>query len=195
LVENARPKGRDKGRGSLRRKQYQLALQGNPTMLIWLGKQWLNQGGPASYVFGGWQLQGIVTLSTGAYFTVTGANVCGCAAAQWVNSVKPGHGKLDKRTPDRWFDASAFALPAVGFNGNTGRRTNLGPGLKAWDFSTMRKFSFSESISLQFRGEFFNISNRPHFDFPDSNISSGSVGTITTAADGRSIQFGLKLVW
>lgn len=32
-----------KGKASLRRKQYQIASGGNPTMLIWLGKQWLGQ--------------------------------------------------------------------------------------------------------------------------------------------------------
>jgi len=32
------------GKASLRRKQYQKAVEeGNPTMLIWLGKQWLGQ--------------------------------------------------------------------------------------------------------------------------------------------------------
>lgn len=32
-----------KGKISLRRAQFQLANQGNATMLIWLGKQWLDQ--------------------------------------------------------------------------------------------------------------------------------------------------------
>jgi hypothetical protein len=34
---------RGKGKASLRRLQFQLAESGNPTMLIWLGKQWLDQ--------------------------------------------------------------------------------------------------------------------------------------------------------
>lgn len=34
---------RAKGKISLRRKQYQTALDGNSTMLIWLGKQYLEQ--------------------------------------------------------------------------------------------------------------------------------------------------------
>lgn len=36
-------KGRDRGKSSLRRMQFQKAQDGNPTMLIWLGKQYLGQ--------------------------------------------------------------------------------------------------------------------------------------------------------
>jgi hypothetical protein len=36
-------RGKDSGRMSLRRAQYKAAEAGNPTMLIWLGKQWLGQ--------------------------------------------------------------------------------------------------------------------------------------------------------
>ncbi len=35
--------GREKGRMSLKRKQFQAAMSGNTTMLIWLGKQLLGQ--------------------------------------------------------------------------------------------------------------------------------------------------------
>lgn len=34
------------GKASLRRTQYKTAESGNPTMLIWLGKQWLGQKEP-----------------------------------------------------------------------------------------------------------------------------------------------------
>lgn len=34
---------RGKGAVSLRRKQFEIAMSGNPTLLIWLGKQYLNQ--------------------------------------------------------------------------------------------------------------------------------------------------------
>jgi hypothetical protein len=35
--------GRSHGKSSLRRMQYRKALEGNPTMLIWLGKHYLDQ--------------------------------------------------------------------------------------------------------------------------------------------------------
>jgi hypothetical protein len=36
-------KGRAEGKMSLKRKQYEMAMNGNVTMLIWLGKQYLGQ--------------------------------------------------------------------------------------------------------------------------------------------------------
>lgn len=35
--------GRERRNASLKRKQYEVAMDGNPTMLIWLGKQYLDQ--------------------------------------------------------------------------------------------------------------------------------------------------------
>jgi hypothetical protein len=52
--------GREHRNASLRRKQFEVAISGNPTMLIWLGKQYLGQsdkqevsgpdGGPLQFV-------------------------------------------------------------------------------------------------------------------------------------------------
>ena len=35
--------GRERMTASLKRKQFEIAMSGNPTMLIWLGKNYLNQ--------------------------------------------------------------------------------------------------------------------------------------------------------
>lgn len=43
LFEQAFKKGAENGKASLRRKQYELAMKGNCSMLIWLGKQYLGQ--------------------------------------------------------------------------------------------------------------------------------------------------------
>ena len=43
-------KGMDNGKSSLRRVQWQAAQNGNVTMQIWLGKQWLGQHEPTPVV-------------------------------------------------------------------------------------------------------------------------------------------------
>jgi len=42
-ISDSTEKGKAKGRMSVRRKQHQVAMNGNATMLIWLGKQYLGQ--------------------------------------------------------------------------------------------------------------------------------------------------------
>ena len=42
-IQNALQNGRECGKESLRRVQWQIAARGNPTMCIWLGKQYLDQ--------------------------------------------------------------------------------------------------------------------------------------------------------
>lgn len=161
------------------------------------GKRWLSQGGPAGFLLGNWQVQGIVTLLSGLPFGASGPPVCDCGSyvSQWVNAVKPGFGRLENPTPNRWFDVSAFALPPRGFQGNAGRNFIEGPGLRTFDFSTGKNFEIGERIRAQFRAEFFNLFNHPSFGYPTSDITSGNAGVISSAYDGRSIQFGLKLLW
>jgi len=51
------------------------------------------------------------------------------------------------------------------------------------------------NVESQFQAEFFNTTNRMNFALPNGNISSSARGTITSVADGRDIQLGLKLIW
>lgn len=43
VFSQAYKKGLENGKASLRRKQYEIAMKGNPTLLVWLGKQYLHQ--------------------------------------------------------------------------------------------------------------------------------------------------------
>ena len=51
-----------------------------------------------------------------------------------------------------------------------------------------------ESADLEFRAEFFNLTNTPAFAQPNGVLGSAAFGTIvSTATDPRVVQFGLKL--
>jgi carboxypeptidase family protein/TonB-dependent receptor-like protein len=161
------------------------------------GKPWLSAGGPLAYVFGGWQVQGIVRLGSGFPLTVASANVCQCGSfvPQRVNIVSTGTvGIIDDPTPTHWFDATAYAVPAAGTQGNAGRNTIRGPGTQQVNFSLSKRFAVGRS-RIEFRGEVFNLLNHDNFGNPDTNISNSTVGTITTADDGRNLQLGLRVAW
>ena len=163
------------------------------------GKRWLSDGGVAGYLLGGWQAQGIARLASGFPLTVTSTNVCQCGSfvPQRVNfaSGRQGDaGNINNPTPLLWFDPTAYVVPALGTQGTAGRNTVRGPGTERVDFSLSKRFPIDKA-RVEFRWEVFNLLNHANFGNPDTNISNATVGTITTADDGRSMQFGLRFLW
>jgi hypothetical protein len=161
------------------------------------GKPHLSSGGAMAYVFGGWQVQGIVRMASAFPLSVTSTNVCQCGSflPQRVNIVTPGSfGIIDNSTPAHWFDQTAYTVPLAGTQGNAGRNTIRGPGTQTVNLSFSKRFPINRT-RIEFRVETFNLLNHNNFGNPDTNISNSTVGTITTADDGRSLQLGLRLVW
>jgi hypothetical protein len=144
-----------------------------------------------------------VTLQSGRPFTVallpeidisnTGRSTLGFGANDRPNVV--GNAKLSHRTPDQWFNTSAFAFPAFGSFGNAGRNILDGPGFQNVNLSLMKTTSLKEGVNLQFRAEAFNVFNHPNFDLPDNFLGSPTFGRILSAQSPRHIQFGLKLLF
>jgi hypothetical protein len=80
--------------------------------------------------------------------------------------------------------------------GNLGRNTFTGPGWSDFDFSVIKDTRITESKTLQFRAEFFNILNLATFSNPDNLLGSPAFGKITsTATAEREIQFGLRFIF
>jgi hypothetical protein len=104
------------------------------------------------------------------------------------------YGNIDNGTPLHWFDQTAYAVPAAGTQGTAGRNTVRGPGTQQVNFSISKRFPINHA-HLEFRAEVFNLLNHDNFGNPDTNISNNTVGTITTADDGRNMQLGLRVAW
>jgi hypothetical protein len=111
------------------------------------------------------------------------------------------------RTLAKYFNAAAFCVPspsdtecpALGPNniGDASRNLLRGPGFVNTDLSLFKEFSFSETRKFQFRFEFFNLFNTPHFGNPGTDLKdTGSFGKIEgTNGDQRQIQFALKFLF
>jgi hypothetical protein len=96
---------------------------------------------------------------------------------------------------NEWFNTEAFAFAGNGVLGNAARTFMTGPGSINVDASILKDFSITESKVLQFRGEFFNLPNRPNFGLPNRSRGNAAFGTIGSASAGRQIQLGLRLVF
>ena len=166
----------------------------------WLYQLPIKFDGWKETMFGGWQINGILTLSDGLPFDLSSPNTTNCCSSR---PDRIGNGSLpdDQRTIDRWFDTTAFREPGFLQFGNAGRNILQGPGTKQLDFSTFKKFRFgSEARWLEFRAELFNLLNTPQFNNPNGAVGSPAFGRITSAGSpislqrtSRQVQFGLKL--
>ncbi|MEE8348738.1 MAG: TonB-dependent receptor [Acidobacteriota bacterium] len=167
-----------------------------------------NLSGLGQHLLGGWQLNSIVTLATGAPVTIiTGFNRTGNQDSRSPDrpNLVPGRSNnpvLDDPDPEQYFDPTAFALPPAGQGGDLGRSTLRGPGFAQVDVSVFKNVKVTEEVNVQFRTEFFNILNRANFGIPQSAIfnSDGSIrgnaGRISnTVATSRQIQFAVRVTF
>lgn len=151
----------------------------------------------------GFTLNGILTLQSGRPFTValpaeldnsgTGRSSLGFGANDRPNV--NGIASLADPTPERWFNTSAFTVPARGTFGNAGRNILDGPGLAALNVSMLKSFRLKEGLSAQIRAEAFNLLNRTNFDLPVNFAGAAGFGSIASAQNPRHLQVGLKLLF
>jgi len=113
----------------------------------------------------------------------------------------PGGGSVLEGVGTGFFGQPLVTSPVTGnaalaSPGNLGRNTFTGPGWSNLDFSIIKDTKITESKSLQFRAEFFNVLNQATFGNPGATLGSTGFGVITgTATSERQIQFGLRFVF
>jgi hypothetical protein len=148
------------------------------------------------YAVSGWEASGIVTLQSGAPFTISSGHDVANTGSGSQRPDRIASGRLNNPTIDQWFDTSAFVLNAPYTFGNSGRNILYTDGLTVWDASLLRNFSIREGMRLQLRGEFFNALNHPDFGTPVRSLSSGNFGKVFgTRNDPRIGQVALKFIF
>ncbi len=170
----------------------------------------------------GWEVSGIETSQSGPPFTVfspypvagygtetyyslitTRPVMVGNAA---LNSPSNYNSTLMYFTPAVVQDGTTlgqqvFATPggkATGFQsqpGNLGRNTFFAPFENDLDFSVHKDTNITESKTLQFRAEFFNIFNLHAFNAPGAALGVPGFGLFNSSTPGRIIQFGLRFTF
>jgi hypothetical protein len=154
----------------------------------------------------GWELSGITHLSTGLPVTLVnyGDNSLLGAEPNGINNYgvdEPDFtpGALDLNPNPRngrpYFNISLFTENALGTPGSAKRRFFSGPGTCNFDMALLKNVRLTESKSLQFRLEGFNVFNHAQFFGPqsvDGNISSSTFGQVVSANPPRLVQLGAK---
>jgi len=169
-------------------------------------------------VLGGWEVNGVLIVQSGAPFTVfdpaggsayalaspsstaTFASGFGCGNAFSTGSTRSRLGNWVNSAaydPDPLATLSTGAPSDATLYGNTPRNCIIGPPQANVDFSLGRIFKLTEGQNLRFLADFFNIFNHPSFANPaapavGSTAGSGSAPITSTIGTPRLIQFSLK---
>lgn len=190
--QNSLDPGAEEGRSSFD-VRHRLSV-GFSWLLPWTGNVWIRD----------WQIHGIATVNTGRPFTVAlhpdiDQSNTGRSNLGFGNNDRPnvsGDPSLPKgeRSEDRFFETSAFSMPAFGTFGNAGRNILEGPGYRNLNLGLTRLVALG-AARLQLRLEAFNVFNRANFDLPDAFLGSPTFGRILSAGSPRRFQFGVKVLF
>jgi len=154
------------------------------------GKRFLDHGGLANLVVGGWQTNGILFTQSGLWFSP----VLQTSTTNGTGSRPDRVGTVSyPKTLTNWFDASAFTSPAPYTYGNAGRNSLVGPGRTNWDTSIFKTFPVHDQAFFEFRFEAFNVLNHPQFGYPNASVGNAQVGQITSVVGNpRNMQASLR---
>jgi hypothetical protein len=166
-------------------------------------------------VIGGWHLNVINTLESGTPITITTGNYQYTSPTGVVSY--PGGGMTNRanltgkksypKKQTEWFDTTAFSYPTVinpnGQNstfvapGTLGRNSMVGPAFRDLDASIGKDFPLIEGVAGHFTADAFNLSNTPALTNPDTNMTDGNFGHITSvrANSQRQLQLSFRLTF
>ena len=159
------------------------------------GKRWLNRGGPLNYFLGGWQLNGILQFASGTPVTISADSTpCNCPGnSVTADALKPVTYLGGTGPGQFWFDTSAFGAPGANRFGTAGVYLVRAPGTRVYNASIFKIFPVKERVKIEFRTEFYNLTNTPQWGSPAASANSGTFGQITSASGQRNIQFAMRI--
>jgi hypothetical protein len=67
----------------------------------------------------------------------------------------------------------------------------VGPGFRNFDFSVLKTTPLRENVKLQFRAEFFNITNHPNLALPSNILAAPNFGALFQTPDAAQNNVGL----
>jgi hypothetical protein len=180
--------------------------------------------GWASHLLGGWETSGVVSLQSGAPYTILNnldRNGDGLTGADRPNLGNPNAPRNSRavivpvatcatgyRNPDTLACVSPTDVYVYQVAANSGlpgaatlgRNTERSNPVENVDMSFYKTFSFTERLKLEYRLEAFNIFNHPQFTgVPGRSIQSTLQGQFRNfdliTGGGRTMQMGLKVIF
>ncbi len=156
-----------------------------------------NLSGFRKTAFGGWETNMLLTWDSGNPFTITDnfstsqtifPGALGAAGPDRPLQIAPAG--VSNQSIAQWFNPNAFVVPGPGVTGNTPRNSLFGPHFRHLDFSLFKNFQVTERFKLQFRSEFFNITNTPSYFIANNQNSDSTTNLVPLQGNAPNPAFG-----
>ena len=189
-VQNATKLGAERARNSNDRT-HSLVLSG-----VWKIDYLRTSSSPLRVLARDWTVSAIATFQTGTPLTIgagTDRNFDGLTndRADLVANPELDHGRPIEQVIEGWFNVAAFAVPAVGTDGNSGRNILDGPAYRNIDLGIFRDVPLKGRSMFQFRVEATNVFNIVNLSNPGTGLNAAATfGKIRSARNMRQIQLG-----
>jgi hypothetical protein len=151
---------------------------------------------PVRFLTRDWTVSAIATFQTGTPLTIgagSDRNFDGLTndRADLVGNPELDHGRPIDQVIEGWFNVGAFAVPAVGTDGNSSRSIIDGPGIRNVDLGIFRDVPLKGRSMFQFRIEATNVFNIVNLSNPGTTLNApATFGKIRSARNMRQIQLG-----
>jgi hypothetical protein len=153
----------------------------------------------------GWQLNTIVTISSGNPFHLTLFDDYNNTGEFFPRPDLIGDPYAGTHAPDMFINLTAFkvpctldpagdgsaasCIPGTWHFGSLGRNALRGPGYQNVDFSIFKDTKLTEKLRLQLRAEIFNIFNHPNFSNPLLPSFAADITSSIDPVTGRGTGF------
>jgi hypothetical protein len=158
-----------------------------------------------------WQVAGIVNIGSGQpvpRVSVSTNNFRRGGFADLVGDIDQGEQEIGGRF--YWFNPNAFAPPADGTFGNSGRAPFRQAGRHQWDITLSKDFLAPSDVRVQFRVDFINAFNQRQWladplangidntctvSVTSCTVTTDNFGQLLNTRAPREIQLGLKVIF
>jgi hypothetical protein len=159
--------------------------------------------GWANKLAAGWAISGLTTFATGLPVSISEPDDNSFTGTQNTSApvdlpnLAPGPilTNTNPRSGQAYFNTALFSAETSGTIGNSPRRFFHGPGLNNWDMALLKTTRITESKTLEFRFEAFDIWNHTQFKNPGGVFGSMQFGAVSAAQDPRIMQAALKFLF
>ncbi|WP_263359039.1 carboxypeptidase-like regulatory domain-containing protein [Acidicapsa ligni] len=157
-------------------------------------KRFFSGGGVTSKALEGWSVSGTFTFATGTPLTPSYASATADVARGTAGSLRPNRVPGVPITQGansvlKWFNTSAYAIPAENAFGNASRNSIPGPGTISNNMSLSKTAQLGDTRSVEFRATASNVFNTVQYSGVDTSLDSQTAGQVTSTSAMRAFTF------